>query len=58
VVTEELGTIDTITDTHAGIKEVEAHIFFEEYTATVSFHFDCLGGVYAKILDKGPSQGY
>jgi hypothetical protein len=27
VVIEELGTIDAITDTHAGIKEVEKHIF-------------------------------
>jgi hypothetical protein len=27
VVIKELGTIDTITDTHAGIKEVEIHIF-------------------------------
>jgi hypothetical protein len=27
VVIEELGTIDTITDTHAGIKEVETHNF-------------------------------
>jgi hypothetical protein len=27
VVLEEIGTIGTITDTHAGIKEVETHTF-------------------------------
>jgi hypothetical protein len=37
VVIEEFGTIDTITDTHAGIKEVEMRIFFRSIQQP--FHF-------------------